>query len=228
MSEASEHNSDLFGLNPAARPYMQLLAGQIPVLIVDDVFRNPAKVREGALRLEYRAPDYPYPGKIAEPDGSDPSLQVFLRTVLKLVNDEYLTRIPPIVDGERQITAFGRVYPDFAITDVHPDDLQDQQRAPHVDPVPIFGLVYLNHVERGGTMFFNPSSGSGQQVDERSGYFTESNHGFEFVGKIEGRFNRLAVYPGFIPHTGEIAGDWIRGDERFSAPRLTQRLVFFP
>jgi hypothetical protein len=38
----------------------------------------------------------------------------------------------------------------------------------------------------------------------------------------------MAIYPGFIPQTGEIAGDWIEGEERFRNPRHTQRFDFFP
>ncbi len=39
---------------------------------------------------------------------------------------------------------------------------------------------------------------------------------------------RLVIYPGIVPHSGEIAGDWIHGEERFRYPRLTQRFTFFP
>ena len=54
----------------------------------------------------------------------------------------------------------------------------------------------------------------------------DSRDGFELCGRIAPVFNRLAIYPGFVLHSGEIAGDWIRSDERFSNPRLTQRLIF--
>lgn len=216
----------LFELNPDARAGMRLIGGQIPVVLIDDVFANPAAIREHALRLQFHKPPYPYPGKIAEPDNGDPSLKLFLARVLDLVNGEYLPRVPPIGEAGRTISAFARVDADFAITDIHPDELEPVQRAPHVDPVPIFGLVYLNPVERGGTMFFNRSGGESRQ--DRHGYFVEGDAEYAYVGKIEERFNRLAVYPGFVPHTGEIVGDWIRTDERFSSPRLTQRLVFFP
>jgi len=217
---------DLFRLNPNARACLRPLGGRIPVMLIDDVFDDPAAIRESALDLSYRPPAYPYPGRIAEPDGGDPSLQAFLGTVLSMVNKEYLPRIPPISENGRPIAGFGRVMPDFAITDVHPDALEPVQRTPHVDPVPIFGLVYLNTVDRGGTLFFDRKANPGESG--RSGYFIASSDDYELVGKIEGQFNRLAVYPGFIPHSGEITGDWIRGDERFTEPRLTLRLVFFP
>jgi hypothetical protein len=217
----------LLQLNRDARAYLHSLGGRVPVMMIDDLFEDPAAIRDRALRLSYHAPAYPYPGKIAELNASEPSLEAFLRTILSMVNGEYLPRIPPISDNGRQITRFARVMADFAITDVHPDELEPVQRAPHVDPVPIFGLVYLNTVDRGGTLFFNRTT-AGQGADEPVGYHTETRGEYALAGKIEGRFNRLAVYPGFVPHSGEIVGDWIRGEERFTEPRLTLRLVFFP
>jgi hypothetical protein len=218
----------LFQLNPNARAVLRPVGGRLPILIIDDVFANPARLRESALGLPFHEPPYPfrYPGKIAEPDTADPSLKLFLGHVLSLVNHEYLPRIPVIFERDRPITAFSCVKTDFAIVDVHPNDVEPGQRTPHVDPVPIFGLVYLNPSERGGTLFF---SATGRSVGkERAGYFVEADPEYAFVGKIEGRFNRLAIYPGFVPHSGEIAGDWITTDERFSEPRLTQRLTFHP
>jgi Family of unknown function (DUF6445) len=217
----------LFQLNPNARAVLRPVGGRLPILFIDDVFANPARLRESALGLPFHEPPHPfhYPGKIAEPDGADPSLKLFLRKILDLVNQQYLPRIPVILENGRPITAFSRVETDFAIVDVHPNDVESGQRKPHVDPVPIFGLVYLNTTERGGTLFFSSTGRSAGK--ERSGYFVEADSEYAFVGKIEGRFNRLAVYPGFVPHSGEIAGDWITTDERFSEPRLTQRLTFF-
>ena len=224
MTANTAASDGLFRLNPNARAGMKTLGGRVPVLFVDDVFADPERIRGFALGLDYHAPDYPYPGRLAE-IGEDASLNLFLRTILSMVNVEYLPRIPPIADGQQTIKAFSRVLADFAVTDIHPNELSDLQRKPHVDPVPIFGLVYLNPVERGGTLFFN-RRGEGGAGGE--GYFLGSDEEYELVAKIEGSFNRLAVYPGFVPHTGEISGDWIMTDERFSEPRLTQRLVFFP
>lgn len=222
----ADHSSGLFSLNPNARASIQLLGGQVPILLIDDVLQDPAAVRASALALEFAPPDYPYPGELAQPDDGDRSLQAFERAILALVNREYLPRIPPIAENERRITSFARVETDFAVTNVHPDDLSPVQREPHVDPVPIFGLIYLNRIDRGGTLFFNRSGR--RDAESRAGYFAAPNDEYEFVGKIEGKFNRLAIYPGFVPHTGEIAGDWITTDERFTEPRLTLRLVFFP
>lgn len=216
----------LFEINANAHPEILLIGGQMPVLVVDNLFSDPLAVRESALRLPFRAPPYPYPGRLGVPDNQEPSLRAYLTAVLNLVNGHYLPRIPPINQNGRPIGRFGSVLADFAVTDVHPEELAPGQRAPHTDPVPIFGLVYLNETDRGGTLFFNREGPPGSS--RRGGYFSASDEEYSLVGKIEGRFNRLAVYPGFVPHTGEITGDWITTDERFKNPRLTQRLVFFP
>lgn len=222
----SNETDGLFALNPAAAAKISLVGGQMPVLVVDDLFSDPLAVRRSALQLPFHAPPYPYPGRLAESDPEDPSLKALLATVLDLVNREYLPRIPTIFENKRPISSFSRVHADFAVTDVHPTELRPGQQEPHVDPVPIFGLVYLNETDRGGTLFFNRSGAAASAA--RSGYFSAGDAEYAPVGKIEGRFNRLAVYPGFVPHTGEITGEWITTDERFQNPRLTQRLVFFP
>ena len=217
----------LFATNSCARPTVQLVGGRIPVLIVDQVFEDPEAIRSNALALHFRPPPYPYPGRLAVPATDDGSLQPFLQSVLSLVNGEYLPKIPPILAGDRRIDAFRRVQTDFAIVDVHPDELSDDQREPHMDPVPIFGLVYLNPRERGGTLFFDAPTQS-VPANDRRGYCSSEDPHYPFVGRIEGAFNRLAIYPGFVFHSADIRGSWIENEERLNAPRLTQRLVFFP
>jgi Family of unknown function (DUF6445) len=217
----------LFALNPRAQATMEVLGGQLPVLLVDDVFSDPAQLRARALELPYAEPGTAYPGKLAQPDLDDHSLQFFLGRVLALANEQYLPRVPPIAADGQQIVRFQSIHADFAITDRHPDQLEPTQRKPHTDPVPIFGLVYLNPEPRGGTLFFNPvSSASGEP--SVGGYYSGADAAFRLVGRIDGSFNRLAIYPGFVPHSGEIEGDWIRTDERFNYPRLTLRLAFLP
>ena len=224
--DGSIASAPFFALNAGARPSLQLVGGRLPALIVDDFFKEPDAVRDAALRLSYHPPDYPYPGKLAELPGDERSRSLFLGTILQFVNREYLPRIPPIAANGQQIRQFARVHSDFAITDVHPDELAETQRKPHTDPVPVFGLVYLNPEHRGGTLFFDRPPA--MPNPERRGYCASDDADFPFIGKIEGVFNRLAIYPGFVLHTGEIAGSWISSNERFTSPRLTQRFVFFP
>jgi hypothetical protein len=204
------------------------VGGEIPVIQIDNFFNRPDNIRQAALRLPYQAPPYPYPGKLAEVPEPNRSLSELKRKLLQLVNRAYLPRVPPITREGSRVSAFRQVHVDFAVVDVHPDELSQEQRLPHTDPVPVFGLVYLNQEERGGTLFFRQKGSPNQAFATGSGYVTSSTEDFELLGRIEPAYNRLVIYPGFIPHSGEISGDWISGPERFDRPRLTQRLVFLP
>ncbi len=148
----------------------------------------------------------------------------FLQTLVGLVTREYLPRLLSLPDGKRLARVRG-VDTDFAIVDMHPSELDPIQSAPHTDAVPVFGLVYLNEEPRGGTLFFKRRT-EGAAVPIRAAYPKADEH-LDVCGHIEGRFNRLAIYPGFVLHSGEIQGEWIEGDERFASPRLTQRIAFF-
>ena len=219
---------DLFATSASLAPRMQFLGGQIPYIVIDDVYRDPARVRQAALGLEFEPPSLHYPGRIAAIDDGNPTVAMLLRKLLQLVNREYLPRVPPIVHQEgTTVTAFSRLTTDFGIIDVPPDELLEGQRIPHIDPVAIFGLLYLNEEPRGGTMFFQPAPAASQPSEDRRGYFREGDSGVRLIGKIEGRYNSLAIYPGFVPHSGEI-GKWIEAEERRTCPRLTQRFLFYP
>jgi Family of unknown function (DUF6445) len=217
---------DLFAISPKLSPRMERIGGVIPVIIIDDFYQRPDDLRTAALSLSYDPPPYPYPGKLAQIP-PDPTFSDVLKWALDVVNRSYLPNVPPIAFQGKPLGAFGKVYSDFAVIDVHPDDLAPVQRIPHTDPVPVFGLVYLNREERGGTMFFDQTA----PVDTTKpdpGYITDTGRGFRLMGRIEAAFNRMAIYPGFVPHSGEIAGEWIKSDERFRSPRLTQRFIFTP
>jgi Family of unknown function (DUF6445) len=227
METSTPASENLFALNSVARTTFKVLGGRVPVLLVDNVFNQPETMRARALELSYANPRTAYPGRIAQPDERDQSLNLFLRGVLELVNQHYLPRVPPILANGQPIRAFRTIHADFAITDFHPDELEPLQRKPHTDPVSLFGLVYLNREPRGGTLFFDRGKqGSAQQKPD--GYCSAGDEEFSLIGRIDGLFNRLAIYPGFILHSGEIEGEWIKGDDRFRSPRLTLRLAFMP
>ncbi|TFI56697.1 hypothetical protein E2493_18945 [Sphingomonas parva] len=214
-------NDDLFALAPHPVIRCEWLGGRVPVILVDGVYADPDAVRAAALSLEFSPAATHYPGRLASIPDPNPSRDRMLRWARGLADTALLGVFPLMADG-RPVVGFREVFSDFAIVDVHPDALTPEQRIPHVDPVPAFGLVYLNREERGGTLFFE------RLGDDRGGpgYFTTAGSGYALLGRIEPRFNRLAIYPGCVPHSGEIAGEWIRSDERFRRPRLTQRLLF--
>lgn len=218
-------NKDLFATGEAPLLSIGLIDGQVPYLTLDGVFADPTAVREAALALDYSEGTAHYPGRVARYPEGDPSLTAFIQKVAGLVTREYLPRLPALPDG-RRLSSLRGVDTDFAITDTHPHRLSAAQRDPHTDAVPVFGLVYLNEEPRGGTLFFKPR-GEARAGGDAAAYPSRSDERFEVCGHIEGLFNRLAIYPGFISHSGEIEGEWIGSDARFSSPRLTQRIMFF-
>ena len=217
-------NQDPFATSPKAQLSTGQIDGRVPYLMIDGILADPSALRAAALALPFSAGTAHYPGRVARFPPGDASLTDFLRKLVDLVTREYLPRLPPLPGGQRLARVRG-VDTDFAITDTHPSELSASQREPHVDAVPVFGLLYLNERPRGGTLFFKPR-GQAPGASGRSGY-PRSDQQLEVCGHIEGRFNRLAIYPGFILHSGEIGGDWIEGDDRFTSPRLTQRIMFF-
>ena len=218
-------SKDLFETGSSPQLSIGLIDGKVPYLTLDGVFADPQAVRDAALALPYSRGTAHYPGRVARFPADDPYLTAFIHKVAGLVTREYLPRLPALPDG-RRLSSLRGADTDFAITDTHPDQLSAFQRQPHTDAVPVFGLVYLNEQPRGGTLFFKPR-GEARSDAQGSAYPSPSDERFELCGHIEGLFNRLAIYPGFIFHSGEIEGEWIGSDERFSSPRLTQRIMFF-
>jgi hypothetical protein len=217
--------ADLFRLSPERKLTIELIGGKVPVVIVDGLYKSPDELRAAALTLRFQKPAAGgYPGRLAGIP-PNPSLREAVDCVEQFANSEFLPRAPIRQRGQL-IASLRVVDTDFAIIDMHPDELEPTQRKPHIDPVPVFGLVYLNHEERGGTLFFQQVAEAPEDVGP--GYPTHSKEPFRLLGKIEAKFNRLAIYPGFVPHSGEVVGDWIMGEERFTNPRLTQRFIFRP
>ena len=217
-------SEDLFATAANARLSGGLIDRRIPYLTIDGIFADPSAVRAAALVLPYSSGTAHYPGRVARCPPGHASLTRFLQQIVGIVTSAYLPHLPPARNG-KSLSRVRGVDTDFAITDKHPSELSPNQRAPHIDAVPVFGLVYLNDPPRGGTLFFRPH-GHAAGADFRSGY-PRSDEQLDLCGHIEGRFNRLAIYPGFVLHSGEIEGDWIENDDRFTYPRLTQRIMFF-
>lgn len=222
--EQTRMTKDLFATGPAPQLSIGYIDGAIPFLTLDGVYADPASVRSAALALSYSPGTKYYPGRVARFPRDDASLRTFLSKLSALVTREYLPLLPRMPDGGR-LSAVRGVECDFAVTETPPGELKTEQRDPHTDDVPVFGLVYLSEEPRGGTLFFKPRIDP-EEAGPPAGYPSRRHERFEVCGHIEGRFNRLSIYPGFIFHSAEIEGEWITTKARFSSPRLTQRIMF--
>jgi hypothetical protein len=222
------NSNELFNLapQPGLPPGIEWLAPGVPVITIDNFYLSPKEVRDYALTLDYEVPPYPYPGRLAKIPGLNTSLENVKSVVLSLVNNVFRPQVPIAMKG-RSIDRYSNLHTDFGIVDLTPTQLSPQQRIPHTDPVPVFGLVYLNEEDRGGTIFFKQVAAV-TPASLEPGYPSGASNAFREIARIKPAFNRLVIYPGFVPHSGEIVGDWIQGPERLSNPRLTQRFAFFP
>ena len=224
MSQPALSTGHPLTMNAQQRLKLRMIAPGVPAILIDDFFVDPHAAREYALGHAFKLSTTDlYPGSIAPTDAKDPTVDTIRQHLVGIVNTHYLPRIPLTQFGE-PIETVSWADIDFATVNLHPRDLQPAQSIPHVDGAAIFGLVYLNPLEKGGTLFFDRIEG--EDPEPADGYCNSSIPGFALKGKIDGVFNRLALYPGFVYHTGEIAGDWITDGRRMEDPRLTMRAIF--
>jgi hypothetical protein len=216
-------------INREARVRVELVAGSIPVLYVDDFYSDPEAVREQGLKASFDQSIALYPGRHATID-TDESRRVVehICQLLTTIGDQ-------VFDPTTTIT-------DFSILTTKASDLIGAQKHPHIDPTPVLGLVYLNPQGSQGTCFFynrklqmhsiigddqRAMLGKFLEVEgptyEPSSYAIKENAVWEKIYTIEGRFNRLVVYPGNVFHSIDVED--VPAVFDMNTVRLTQRVI---
>lgn len=208
---------------------MELVAQSIPVLYIDDFYSDAAEVREEGLQGSFDRTVAMYPGRHT-PITTAASKQVL----------EHVCRVLTLL-GER-VYEPATATTDFSILTTKAKDLLNTQKHPHIDPTPVLGLVYLNpHLTQGTCFFFNRILGThtivgDEQVKklnefmanesekfEPSDYAVRDSDAWEKIYTIEGRFNRLVVYPGNVFHSIDVSD--VPDKVSVSEARLTQRII---
>lgn len=220
--------AELFRINPSARVHIETTAAGCPVLIVDDLYADPHAVRAAALAGRYDASLAYYPGMHSAIDPAE------LRHVWTL-----LAQLLSSLSGVR-CTA-DDFMSDFSIVTTPAREMLAKQKHPHIDPLPLAGVVYLNPDFEIGTSMFRhiPLGLAIVRTDEdyrrynawleAEGEHTQpetyavGNDGiWEHLHTIAGRFNRLAMYPGNAFHS--IAMTDVAANPTMDKARLTQRM----
>jgi len=138
--------TEKLSINPNAK--IELLSigpNQLPVLQVDDFYIDPEYIRELALSL-YFSPYRYHPGDVAGID-LDPN------PLIEFVHSHF----PNLYDlSLEQFKATLNTVWHFALVRKTRDDLSDSHCRPHVDPLCLSGIIYLNLPEdcQGGTGFY--------------------------------------------------------------------------
>ena len=216
-------------LNPNAAVRVEKVLGSVPVLYIEDFYADPMAVREQALQASFDSVGAIYPGRhsiVQTPEAFQVLKSVC--AVLTQLGDN-------IYDPHETIT-------DFSIVVAKPDDLITYQKHPHIDPTPVLGIVYLNPVNGAGTSFYRNKildtavivtdehvkqmqlfNETTAKENPPNGYDLSGHPCWERVYQIEGRFNRLVVYPGNVYHAVDIQK--IPDVFSMETVRLTQRII---
>ena len=194
-----------------------------PIIVIDDIIDNPDALVDYAASLAPFPPEVGtyYPGLRLqlpnEPIVVD-YVTVVCRTLASLMGSAY---------GLRNFVLQSVA---FSIVTSQPSELQPMQTIPHIDgadPLHFAVLHYLSHHEGSATAFFRhvrtgfetltPQRAGpfGQARDKdkaiygaASGYVRGSANGFDEIGRVESRFNRLVVYPSNLFHSGILPDDY--------------------
>ncbi len=185
-------------------------------------------VRELALQSRYDSSVAYYPGLHS---GIDPNeLSPLSEQICRLV-----TLLSDVTCSPQDIVS------DFSVVTTRARDMLAMQKHPHVDPVDMAGIVYLNPgLEIGTSMFRHlPLGLAALRTEEEYKRYHEwldaegertqpetyaiGNDGiWGHLHTITGKFNRLAMYPGNFFHS--IAMSDVAGDGSLNQARLTQRI----
>ncbi len=143
-------NADVYALNRRERLRVSVrrLAGtRYPILVVDDVYRDPEAVRALALSLEYSPSTSGHPGDKALAEVGD-GLEALHELVYRYLGRDYGYESPALPTPSDGHARFHRMHDEGA-------QLSPRQCMPHVDTALLAGVVYLNLPEhcRGGTAF---------------------------------------------------------------------------
>lgn len=220
--------ADAFALNELAGVHVENVSPGCPVLVVDDLFADPHAVRRLALGSCFDSTLAYYPGVHG---AIDPAL---LRPLFG-----QLARLLESVARIRCDAADFKS--DFSLVTTPAKDMLANQKHPHIDGLPFAGVVYLSPQLRTGTSFFrhiptglamlltseeaeryNAWLATEGDRNQPETYAVADGLSWEHLHTIEGRFNRMVMYPGNAFHS--IAMVDVEPDITLESARLTQRL----
>ena len=197
-----------------------------PIIVIDDIFDDPHSVVDYAASLSPYPPATSnfYPGlrRMLGPTDANALMTSYVASICQTLST--------LMGSAYGIRNFAVQSVAFSVVTTPPSDLRPVQSLPHIDGAdPKFFAVlhYLSHHENSATAFFRHARtgfetvtpdrvgafNSAREQDKAiygtpSGYIRGSMHGWEEIGRVESRFNRLVVYPSNLFHSGILPADY--------------------
>jgi len=200
---------------------MHVGADRAPVLVVDDVLRDPSSIiRYAEAGAPFRQDDKDfYPGIRKALD------MAYAHGIYAQLHDLFVetfgTQQPAMVEPQSCL---------LSLTTTRPERLRPIQSVPHFDsfdPALIAGVHYFCPEAFGGTSFYRHRSTGYESLDaqriadyaprlkaevmglktQRFTYIRGDTSLFERTGKVEARFNRAIFYRSNVLHSGDIPGE---------------------
>ncbi len=194
------------------------------IVIIDDFMEKAAQVVDTAEAMA------PFP-HIA--DNYYPGLRRIIRPgELAYQYAEFVcANLVPVLKEVYGLVGFRLTEASFSMVTQRPPNIEMLQRVPHFDtfdPLEFAILHYLSATPQGGTGFYRhrrtgfeclsqaryPQYQAGIDADLQAygppaaAYMSGSTKSFERIAHVEGVFNRLAIYPGALLHSGDIPADF--------------------
>ncbi len=224
-------------LNPEAEVRFQRVGNEEhPVVIIDNLLKNPDDLVEIAVNSQWEQPQNTYyPG----PNAPLPSE---FKTIIAGLFREFTKAFNFNPNKKVLIKSF------FGLTTLPLEEFDAWQKIPHYDraePDHLAMVLYLNHDQTGGTGFFrhlptNFESISPNRVTEYLEYVTnwidggaqlndyagENTPDYQMFFKVPFKYNRVAIYPSYVLHCALYDGTNNSADPRKG--RLTANTFIIP
>lgn len=222
------HPAAVFAVNPDARVHIETLDNGCPILVMDGFYADPMAVRSRATQGRYDSSLAYYPGVHS--------------AIVKEESEKLFETLAGVLNqlGFLAAKAAG-FFSDFSLVTTPAKEMLAEQKHPHIDGVALAGVIYLNPSFEVGTSFFRhkPTGLSLIRTPEETSAYYEwlDQHGkdtqpttyavgdtstWEHLYSVQGRFNRMVMYPGNAFHS--IAMQDVANHLTIDSARLTQRL----
>ena len=197
-----------------------------PVIVIDDIVDDPHGLVDYAASLAPfpSAAGVFYPGlrRMLGPNDANAMMTSYVASICHTLSN--------LMGSTYGVRNFAVQSVAFSVVTTPPSELRPMQSQPHIDgadPKSFAVLHYLSRHENSGTAFFRHARtgfetitpdrvaafSSAREQDNAEygtprGYVRGSTQGWEEIGRVESRFNRLVVYPSNVFHSGILPADY--------------------